>query len=62
MREECVCLCFCEMKRKENKLKKRERGPGQERERYCENEWWEISGAGGACLGLKKSVLFFFRS
>ena len=56
----CVCLCFCKMKRKWNKLKKMERWPCQEGGRYCENEWWEISGVGGACLDLKKFDIFFF--
>lgn len=55
----CVCLCFCKMKRKENKLKKRERWPCHEGGKYCENEWWEISGVGGACLDLKISNIFF---
>ena len=54
-----VCLCFCKMKRKENILMKRERWPYQEGGRYCENEWWEISGLGEACLDLKKSDIFF---
>ena len=57
-----VCLCFCKMKRKWNKLKKMERWPCQEGGRYCENEWWEISGVGGACLDLKKFDIFFFFS
>ena len=58
----CICLCFCKMKRKWNKLKKMERWPCQEGGRYCENEWWEISGVDGACLDLKKSDIFFFFS